>query len=318
MLTFRFMDEDDVKKFERMIPLCLDLNLDFNGTFSMYKYKDQDRCLYYDEGYGLIFSLDGKNVIHRAFSLGKNFEIEGAQFDGWFYEYANDIDTVVDNNTGIRSSLIHYQRQNGEVDRDKINGVVAFVQYNPRKDKRVTISYQQYKGDDSKKGYVFESTFNKDPFAIAYERNVLLKEKLHLPRMYKRYIRVDGRYGEAMFDILTIHDYGLIPFLREGSYNLQKSNSISRYYRIINDNFRGYTITTYPIGIQHSVEDMKNRLSKDGFSIEPSKKLIDLFNCVYGPEFDEFMEVAQSLKALSVTGTLDGSTLALQEKVQCK
>ena len=318
MLTFRTMDEDDVSKFKDMVPLCLNLNIDFNGVFSMYKYQDQDRCLYYDEGYGIIFSLVNGKLVHRAFSLGANFEIQGAQFDGWYYEYDNDIDTIVDTNTGIRSSLIHYQRRNGEVDRDKINGVVAFVQYNPRKDKRVTISYQQYKGDDTKKGYVYESTFNKDPFAITFEGHVLLKEKFHLPRIYKRYIRVDGRYGESMYDILTIHDYGLISFLKEGSYSLQKSNSISRYYRIIKDNFRGYTITTYPFGIQHSVEDMKTRLSKDGFSIEPSEKLIDIFNCSPGPEYDEFIEIAQSLKELSLSGKLEGSTLALKENVQCR
>ena len=318
MLTFRTMDEDDVNKFRNMIPLCLDLNIDFNGTFSMYKYKDQDRCLYYDEGFGIIFSLVGEKTIHRAFSLGNKFEIEGAQFDGWYYESINGIDTITDTNTGIKYSLIHYQRQNGEVDRDRINGVVAFLQYNPRNDRRVTISYQQYKADDSKKGYVFESTFNKDPFAIAFERNVLLKEKYHIPRTYKRYVRVDGKYGDAMYDILTIHDYGLIPFLREGSYSLQSSNSISRYYRIIKNDFRGYTITTYPFGPQHSVEDMKERLGKYGFGIKPPKQLVDIFNCNLGPEFDEYIEISETLKALSVSGTLDGSTLVLKENVQCK
>ena len=317
MVSFRPLEDTDVEKFHKMVGLCLSLNLDFNGTFSVYNYNGEDKVLYYDDGYGVIFYLKDDDMFHKAFALGDNYEVECAQFDDWYYEQVNGIDTVVDMNTGIRSSLYHYMREGSQVDRDKCNGIVAFIQYNGKLDKRVTISYQQYKAQREGKGYVFSDTFNKAPFSLAFENHVLLREKFHIKPFVRKYLRIDGSYGDSMFNIMTIHDYGLIPFLKEGAFSLQRSNNISRYYRILKTNIGDYTLTTYPIGLQHNLDDMKKKLTVRGFDLYPSQRLIDLYNCRYGSEFDEYFELANSLKEVAKEkGEMECSSLVFKEHVK--
>lgn len=314
MINFRPLVQEDLElKFGQIPGICLNLNIDLNGIFSIYEYKGVEKCLYYDDGFGVIFYENGEYLGYKMFSLDKDLNLVGAQLDDFFYEKEEGIDTFIDTKTDVRSSLLLYKRPNNEVDRDGCNGILAFVQYNPYNDKRITLSYQQYKDTEEGKGFIFESTVNKYPFVITVENHVLLKQRFNLNTRKKRYLRVDGRRNDTIYDLLTINEYGLINFLKEGSYNLQRSDHISRYYRILKENFRDkYSITTYPIGFQHSFEEESKKMEKEGFRIKPSSEMIRIYNNQEMKEFEEYLDIAKSLENLSKTSSMEGSYLSLE------
>ena len=62
---------------------------------------------------------------------------------------------------------------------------------------------------------------------------------------------------------------------------------------------------------------MKNKLAVRGFDLCPSQRLIDLYNCRYGSEFNEYFELANSLKEVAKEkGELECSSLVFKEHVK--
>jgi len=311
MITFRSLDDNDLERYKKMILLSMDLNLDFNGTYSMYEYKGQERCLYFDDGYGVIFYLTDDGMEYRSFALDENLEIVAAQTRDYFFEYEEGYQVFTDVDTGVKSSLTFMRRPRNDVDREGYTGIVAFIQYNPNNDTRAIINYQQNKKDDGERGFIFDSTFNRNPFIISFEKNVVKKQRRNITPRQVKYLRVDASEGEPGYTYMTIHDYGLIEVLLKGSYALQKDRNINRYYRILNDEVNGYCITTYPWGIQHDPRDMSNKLANNAFFYKPPQYMIDLYNGTPTKDFEEFNEIAASLKELQKTGLLNGSYITL-------
>lgn len=292
MISIRDFDEKDIKKYLVVFDCINDLYNDYGGMYYILDIDGKEKVLHRIDNIFTILSLscDG-SIDYSVFTVNENYEIIDAGFDEFETHIVEDKLVVQKRETYFTECLSFSKRENG-LDNDGYDGVIVYTQYDPKLDIRASITYQQMYNESRNR--IYESHINV-PFVYTLENNMTNKKT---SRQYT-YIKCEYSYDKTpyTFNIATIKDYGLIPFLKNGPISLQKNDKITRYYKVLAYSKQKYAITGFPFTRQYNPNEMKELFTSYGFNASIPSYLLDLYNGEY-QEMNSFKEIASIIKRI--------------------
>lgn len=289
MISIREFTDDDIKKYSSIFQCAYDLYNDYSGLYYILEIDGVEQVLYRMENIFTLFSLNNQKISYSVFTIDHNYEVIDAGFDDFETHLVNNHMIVQNRETLFTQCLSLEKRENG-VDVDGYNGIIMYSQYDPELDIRSCLTYQQMYNENSNKIY---QSHIEVPFTYTIEENVTKRKKSRSQTYIKGEYNHD--YDPFTFNIATMKDYGLISLLREGAINLQKTNKITRYYKILAYSPQKYAITGFPLTRQYYSSEIEDLFRAYGFNTSIPMYLLDLYNGEYS-EMNLFNNIAGLIK----------------------
>ncbi len=297
MIKVKEMSELEMHKYGVIFQCVFDLFNDFEGVYFKIEVNGQEKILQRKDNLCVLYTLeDEKTVSYEMFCLDEEYNVSQAGFDDYELTMYGDLFTVQERNSSIVQSLKLYKRTDG-VDNDGYDGLIIFVQYDIKKKTRITLTYQQI---FDKENSIYYYAKERMPLQVVIEYGVFVNDG-DVYRVLKkdRYIRADISSDNYYYDLITIKEYGLINFLKHGSYELQKQNEIVRYIKFRRTNENNQAIFSIPI-YQYSWDEMADKIRKKGFATKIPDYLYETYNGG-NQVLNEYKEVAEFLKEYEKT-----------------
>ncbi len=271
---------------------------DFYGSFEGIYYKvtvNGDTYILHrtDNCFNLFDTKTGKREI---FTIDSEYNIQGLILDGMSFRYLGGDLIARDIKSGISSNLTLFKRVNGK-DIDGYSGLAIYSQYDEKKDMRVIYTYQHMYNQDER---IYDMHLQK-PFTIFIEDNVTKAGSGEVKPQSESFIKgdYDLRDEPIGFSLATIKDFGLIPFMKNGSYSLQKQDKITRYYKILGQHKDNSAITLFPLCRQYKIEELNERVKQLGFGTEVPELLLNIYNRDER-RLNRFVEIINEIKAIEL------------------
>lgn len=293
MVTIKELKEMDIPKYNLIFYFINDLFGDLEGIYFKTEINGQTKILQRRNNLCILYTLEGKNISYEMFSLDDNYNIFQAGFDDYELTMYDDLLTVQERDSSIVQSLSLYKRSNG-VDNDGYDGIIIYVQFDEKSNKRLTLTYQQMY-NPLKNVYYYAK--ERMPFQIIVEHGLSVKNgNTYGPLKTDRYIKGECNYDNDFlnYNWVTIREYGLFNFLKHGAYELQKEETLHRYFkfnRTIKDN---QALVFLPL-VHNTFEQMKSYIEKLGFRFSIPDYLFDSVNG-NNQILEEYKEIASFIK----------------------
>lgn len=293
MISIREFTDNDIKKYSSIFECVYDLYNDYSGLYYILDIDGVEQVLYRIENVFTLFSLDNTGISYSVFTVNQDYEVVDAGFDDFEMHYV-DNKMIVQNRENLFTQCLSLVKRENGVDVDGYNGAVVYSQYSPELDIRSCLTYQQMYNDNCHKIY---QSHIEVPFTYTIEKNVTKKKTSRSQTYIKGEYSYD--YNPFTFNIATMKDYGLISLLREGAINLQKTNKITRYYKILAYSPQKYAITGFPFTRQYYSSEMEDLFRAYGFNTSIPMYLLDLYNGEYS-EMNLFNNIASIIKEVDL------------------
>ena len=259
--------------------LCVEeLFGDYIGVYFKLIIDNKEYILQRRDDLFVLYQMNSDNeVSYEMFTVDEEYKVSSVAFDD-FEMHTISGDRVIQNReSGNLESLVFMKRSDGE-DIDGFDGTIGYIQYNQEHDVRLMLIYQQMYNQYEK---VYKYHVGKSPFQILIEKGVAAKQNGGImPVRTERYMRgdFDERDHPYLFNMAVIKDYGLVEFMNNRSYSLQKDDKIIRYYKMLYQTKDGYAVTSFPFGKQYRYENFFEIFGKYGFNSEVPDYLIEIHN----------------------------------------
>ncbi len=311
MITIGELTSEDVKKYQPIFQACYELFQSVNGVYYKININGEEKILHRVDNLFTIFELDGNVVGYQMFTIYDNYQVADVAFDDYEMHPQGNRRVFQRREDGLTECLDFFARPNGPDD-EGYNGLISYVQYNPQKDMRTIIMYQQNINDNSKHIYEFHT---RVPFQIKIEKHVLLRDKgIKLPFCSKTYIKrtFDYRDEPTYYTLATMKDFGVGATIGQDVVSMQGSYDITRYYREIFVTPNYHAISLFPFCSQYKIEEINEYLKSQGFNTSIPKLLMDYHNGEV-PEVKQYQELADFMKDIEETKDYtDGSPVILK------
>jgi len=230
------------------------------------------------------------------FTTDDEYNIEGIIINDKHFQYYGKDLICKDIKTGISENLSLVKRENGE-DIDGYNGLAVYGQYDSKRDLRIIYTFQHMYNQAER---IYDMHLQK-PFTIAIDEQAGLADKGLVKPKTEKYIKddYDLRDEPITFNLATIKDYGIKAFLEHGSYSLQKSSHITRYYKVLATRKDQTAFVLFPLCKQYRIEDINERVKELGFNTEVPEILLSVYNRD-NEALKRFVEIAKTLKAIEL------------------
>ena len=238
--------------------------------------RDGANCVYiHDEGY-------------NRFTLNEQEELGALDIDEYDVFFGDEVFFVSKDGNEHYIELV----QLSEVDQDDYDGYVSYKQYNPDNDTLCEIRYQhmyrQFEDRPNISGYhtkKIDCLYIDEQYAKKGSPNRGI-----LPGRSKYYTKVEFDIDMIGYKLTGITEYGLLEFLSKGPYELQMENNLLRYARTAYIGRDGNYHDFWPLGEQLKVEELNELIKGYGFNLEPSSKIIEIYN-----GRNEFVDIIKSI-----------------------
>ena len=271
---------------------------DFYGSFEgvYYKVTVDDKTFILHRTDNCFNMFDTKTGKKEIFTIDPDYNIQGLILDGMSFRYLGGDLIARDIKTGISSNLTLIKRVNGE-DIDGYNGLAIYSQYDAERDMRVIHTYQHMYNQDER---IYDMHLKK-PFTIILEDNAVKADKGEIKSQSETFIKSDYdlRDEPIGFGLATIKDFGLIPFMKNGSYSLQKQDQITRYYKVLGKHKDNSAVTLFPFCRQYKIEELNEKVKQLGFGTEVPELLLDIYNRDER-RLNRFVEIVNELKSIEL------------------
>ncbi len=262
---------------------------DFSGEFFKYNFHGDERWLYRSEGYCTILCTEGDSIGYTSFYVDSDYTLGYMEFDKFCAGVDNDEIMVWNEESLIRESLRMVERSEF-ASKDGYTGVIVHHQRNDETKEDLIVSYQnQYRKD----GHIYPCNLQR-PFVVCFVKG----------NKVTRYLNFRTNRDYLSYDVITIKEYGLLEFLKNGSYALQGSHEINRYFKIKYQKSDGTCVILTPISVGYTEEEMQQMIKDKGFKVGVSQYVIDYFNGEY-EEIEEYRELALALQQLDLEESKD-------------
>ena len=246
-------------------------------------YGEKDILLYavVDDSSNLSFlSLDGNKCLyinnngHRLFTIDKDCNLLLYYTDQYRIHLNGDQCFVDKEDIEYRLGFMPLD----EPDED-YTGEVLFNQYNPKTDTFCQLSYHQmYMEYD---GYApIYSYHTKEPCGVYIEEH---NSKDHdrsfglIHPAIKNYNMYTFERGTLGFSKVMIRDYGLLRFLMNNEYEIQRTDEVKKYVKSA-FLFRGQYYEAWPFCRFHDIAEIDELIKQYGFHKEVPQEMIDVYN----------------------------------------
>lgn len=268
---------------EALVYLTKKIIKEDSGLYYEVEYKGQTKYLNRNGMDFILYGFMGEEVECEIFSLDENYCLESiildhhtAIIDGnnfWFVDKKNN-----------SSSLRILERPDG-CDINGYNGILSYTQCNTSTNESFTMNYSyQYNKNGTNK--IFPLT-NRIPFVINFKKG----EKS------KTYITVKIDLGNPIYDYIAIREYGLKAFMGQGSYVLEKEDTLHRYIRA----YGKYADKTYLIGKYYKLEDLLKKAQAKGYNTEIPNEIISFYNDFSMESISDYLAIANAFKEIDNT-----------------
>ncbi len=263
---------------------------DLSGEFYKYTYNGEERWLYCLNGYCTILSNDGEYILYTSFYVDRgDYSLIYMEFDKFNAGVDNGEILLWREGDNISESLRTLDRSAME-NNEGYSGLVIHHQKNVETGEDLLVSYQnQYRED----GRIFSCNLQR-PFVICFVDG----------KKITKYLNYRTNRDYLTYDMITIKEYGLSEFLKQGSYALQKEYEIRRYFKIRYQMSDGTCILGVPFSKCMTEEEMKKMIEDKGFRLEVPQYVIDYYNGEY-EECNEYKELAEALKQFDLEHSED-------------
>ena len=294
MVSVEELGPMDIIKYRNVFNKINTIYGSFEGIYYRIIARDKEYILHRVDNRFTLIDVD--TCKHDLFVFDNEYNVQGLIIDNKSFRYLNESLVVKDIKTGITENISLIRRTNSE-DIDGYNGLALHIQYDSKRDLRIIYTYQHMYNPDER---IYEMHLKK-PFTIVIEKNASLADNGEIKPQTETYIKEDfDLFDEPIdFGIATIKDYGLIPFLQNGSYSLQKKDKIVRYYKILGQYKDHSAITLFPLCKQYKVEDINLKIKELGFNTEISERLLDVYNRD-DDKLKLIVEIAKNLRVVEI------------------
>ena len=309
MISIKELRTIDIPFYGEIFNIVKDLFDTYAGTYYKLDIDGKEYILHRLEQYFTLFTKEGKVYDAQSFTVDEDYNIIGLAIDNKIFYYVDGHLVSKDKDNGIIESISLVKRNNGE-DYDGYDGFVQHVQYDAKSDLRFIQTYQHMYNPGER---IYDMHL-KNPFSIVIEEHASKTDIGEAKSKSTKYIKCeyDLREDPVGFGIATIKDYGLSKFLSNGSYSLQKQDTIVRYYKILRVLNNGGAVTLYPLCRQYRKEDIYEAIDKYGFSKTVSELLLDVYNNEY-PLLKMYQDITKSIKEVELSDEIVTLELTMED-----
>lgn len=282
MIKLEKLSVEEINKQPSYIDQIMSLyDNDLSGEFFKYVFNGQERWLYRVDGYCTILMNDGEYIYYTSFYVNNDdYSIPYMEFDEFSAGVDNDEVLLWKEGDHISESLRTVNR-NELANNDGYTGLIVHHQRNSETGEDMLVSYQnQYRED----GRIFSCNL-RTPFVICFVNG----------NKVTKYLNFRTNRDYFSYDVITIKEYGLSEFLKNGSYALQGDYEIRRYFKVLFQKEDGTCILGVPIFHPYKEEEMQQMIKDRGFRLEIPQYVLDYYNGEY-EESLEYKELALALK----------------------
>ncbi|MDE5888500.1 MAG: hypothetical protein K2H20_00600 [Bacilli bacterium] len=281
MVELKKMNREEVNSKPFLINQIYDLYGDIPGEFYSYQYEGEERWLYRDNLYCTILCLEGKYLAYTSFMINEDYEPCYMEFGDMSAALNSSGEMFLWKEDSSVAGNLKMQKRNEASSVNDLDGIVINHQLNTETGEDVLISYKTMYREEPQ---FYQSMFMR-PFIITFFKNGKAEQ----------YLQYTTSSGYTSYDIITIKEFGLMEFLQNGSYALQKDSSITRYFKIKGQKEDGTCILLYPFSRAYTIEEMDKMLEEKGFSRNIDEDIIDYYNGNY-EEIAEYKVLIEAIK----------------------
>lgn len=280
MISIRKMSVEEIKAKPYLLNFIYELFGDVSDSFFEYEYEGETRW-FYSSGYAItLLTFDGEYIGHQMVTLDEDYNILYAEYDGfdvWKHKSGN---LVVQKENGFVAERFEKKKLDDNARDDNRNGIILYYQYNANTLENMILAYNcVYRGDEAI--FPFEI---KIPFFVTFFKG----------KSVKKYVLYETDTDYMSYNIITLREFGLKRFLKEGAYTLQKEDPIKRYFKVWHESNEGNLVLLYPISHIYKLDDIYKLIESKGFMTGPSDEAMSYFN----GEFSERKEIEEVVEAI--------------------
>lgn len=226
----------------------------------------------------ILFGYDEKNRLEYQTFVVNEGKVVSFTNDDYQVNYGDNMIYLIYED-GKHESLQFFKNYDNPDFEVSSNGIVSFMQYNPKLDKRCVIKYEHFAYGDCSRIYDVRLEI---PYEVTVENGVRKRDKgLKFLGVKNSYYRLDFDVwnNRWQYDLATMGEYGIGAVLANDTISLHMGEkSFSRYYRELFSIGDYFTLTGFPFFRQYTLDDMAEYVEHNGFDSKISQKLIDLYN----------------------------------------
>lgn len=274
---------EEIEDSENYVEIIKENFGNLGGDFYKYNYLEKEHILYCDGLYSIIFYRDGEYLNYGILVMDENYNLDYASLDEFNFSLKDGHLMTWD--SPVYETIDFYKKEDSVG--DDYDSSIIYIQINSLTGEELVMAYEW--NDRGAYNRLYTSSL-KEPYSLAFLQNKKLK----------KYVLVKAEQGLLAYDVMTIKDYGMTEFLKNGSYSLNKEKEIGRYYKVKGSLKNGKPIILYPFSKQYDALEMKTMIKDKGFKEEVPEYLIDFYNGNY-EECEEYKEVINAIKDLKNT-----------------
>lgn len=280
MINLRKMTIKEINEKPFLINQINDLYGTVEASFFEYTYNDEVRWLYSYGQHCTIVAINGKYIDYASFMVDDDYNLTYMEYDDFCVYHQGDEGLVVlDEGSNVSESLSMLRRKT--MNDSEQDGVIIHKSINNKTYEQMVVAYLCVYRDQE---YYFPFNFEK-PFFVAFLKG----------RKKEKYLLYETDSDYFSYDVITIKEFGLLDVLRNGSFTLQKEESIRRYFKVRYENKVGDCVLLMPFSRPMKIEELDKLIESKGFKREVGKNTLDYYNGLI-KEKDEFYALVEAIK----------------------
>lgn len=268
IMPFLFQELDDYEKVSGKEEPLKYMLCQVNGEERLIQFIDKLIVIYYRKG--------KENVVYSRFiELGDDYSIVRSSYEKCEMFHSNG-DLYFRNYQTHMLEDFDYAN-NGFVDHFGFDSSAVYSQYDEVNDR---LLYLVYPLVDRPDGRMYDFHLRKPvKYMFLDHASKVKKDQMSIQKM-KSYARYDfNAYDQyPYFTLATIREYGLIKTLQHGPVELQKSDEITRFYRMGRIDHNNNIHISFAFSEQLTEEEMDAKIKQGGFLTSVPNYIIDTYN----------------------------------------
>ena len=282
-------NETHIEKWHDIFEFVNENSEEQNGLYYLLKSEQSERVVYKSGDFFALFYFVDEEIYYNMFIVNENGNVVAASFEEFNVLKPSSLITIEHEESMIET--VDLLKSDMGPKFDGYDGIFQYSQYNNVTDEQLILYFQHMIREDGK---VFEQHL-VNPYLIVFQRN-LSNGKIKSTTYAKN--EIDSYKSKSNYDLLTIQEYGLVEFLKSGSYALQKEDKVVRYHKVLMET-QNTLVTAFPFTAGSKIEEMNAMIEAKGFKHDVPDYAVRLWNGTY-EELNYYQEIADLFNGLEI------------------
>lgn len=228
----------------------------------------------------VLYTFIDEEVEYEIFSLDENYQVESIFLEHHRAVLEKNSFWFMDKNNNP-SRLQVLERPDG-VDMNGYNGILSYTQCNTKRNESFTMNFS-YSYNKNNTNKIF-------PMNYSVPLVLLFKQKKHT----KSYILSKIEIGNYVYEVIALKEYGLKKYLQNGSYVLEKEDTLYRYTRDFGKQFENTSL----IRNYYKLEDLLEKAKEKGYNTSIPEEIISFYNDFNMDNISDYCTIANAFKEI--------------------